>query len=63
MKILPKRIAMGSPPEKWELIKDIRLKPGEMRYECGGGGIFFSGSDRVLKTGSLVEKGRRGQFR
>ncbi len=42
-------------PSKWELVKDIRLKPGETRFECGGGGVFFSQGEEMARLNQILE--------
>jgi flagellar biosynthesis/type III secretory pathway protein FliH len=41
---------------KWELVCDGGLSPGEVRYECGGGGVFFSAGAELEKLESLVKE-------
>ena len=53
-----RQMELASPKasDKWELVKDPLLSKGEIRYECGGGGIFFSGTKEYQELEELLQR-------
>lgn len=44
------------PKANWELVKDLELKPGEVRCDSSSGGILFSSKEEMERVFALIDR-------
>ena len=44
------------PKANWELVKDLDLKPGEVRCDSSAGGILFSSKEEMERVFGIIER-------